>query len=81
LKVLILEKGAALYGEQGVNGVILVTTVRGAQDGGKLTVSVNSVVDFRDNCLRTNDSKNTGQGWFGAHDPFENGSWEEYLMM
>jgi hypothetical protein len=47
LKVLILEKGAALYGEQGVNGVILVTTVRGAQDGGKLTVSVNSVVDFR----------------------------------
>jgi hypothetical protein len=69
-----------LYGEQGVNGVILVTTVRGAQDGGKLTVSVNSVVDFRDNCLRTNDSKKYGQGWFGAHDPFENGSWE-YLMM
>jgi hypothetical protein len=31
-----------------------------------------------DNCLRTNDSKKYGQGWFGAHDPFENGSWEVF---
>jgi hypothetical protein len=69
-----------LYGEQGVNGVILVTTVRGAQDGGKLTVSVNSVVDLRQ--LPTYQRlKKIRTRFFGAHDPFENGSWEKYLMM
>ena len=77
LNVLKGAQGAALYGEQGVNGVIIVNTVRGAQDGGKLTVSVNSVVDFETIAYVPTTQKKYGQGWFGAHDPTENGSWGE----
>jgi TonB-linked SusC/RagA family outer membrane protein len=77
LNVLKGAQGAALYGEQGVNGVIIVTTVRGAQDGGKLAVSVNSVVDFESIAYVPTTQNKYGQGWFGAHDPYENGSWGE----
>ena len=77
LNVLKGAQGAALYGEQGVNGVILVTTVRGAQDGGKLTVSVNSAIDFETIAYVPTTQSKYGQGWFGGHDPYENGSWGE----
>ena len=77
LNVLKGAQGAALYGEQGVNGVILVTTVKGAKDGGKLVVSANSVVDFETVAYVPTTQKKYGQGWFGAHDPYENGSWGE----
>ena len=79
INVLKGAQGAALYGEQGVNGVILVTTVRGSKDDGKLTVSVNSVVDFETIAYVPTTQKKYGQGWFGAHDPIENGSWGELL--
>lgn len=77
LNVLKGAQGAALYGEQGVNGVILVSTVKGAKDGGKLVVSVNSAVDFETVAYVPTTQQKYGQGWFGAHDPTENGSWGE----
>nr|WP_315167266.1 SusC/RagA family TonB-linked outer membrane protein [uncultured Flavobacterium sp.] len=77
LNVLKGAQGAALYGEQGVNGVILVSTVKGAKDGGKLVVSVNSAIDFETVAYVPTTQKKYGQGWFGAHDPTENGSWGE----
>ena len=77
LNVLKGAQGAALYGEQGVNGVIIVSTVKGSKDGGKLTVSVNSVIDFETVAYVPKTQNKYGQGWFGGHDPTENGSWGE----
>jgi hypothetical protein len=68
-----------LYGEQKVCEIDNCSyTVRGAQKWwGKLTESVNSVVDFETIAYVPLLKKKYGQGWFGAHDPFENGSWGE----
>ncbi|NRT10914.1 SusC/RagA family TonB-linked outer membrane protein [Flavobacterium sp. 14A] len=77
LNVLKGAQGAALYGEQGVNGVIIVSTVKGAKQGSKLTVNVNSVIDFESVAYVPTTQSKYGQGWFGAHDPYENGSWGE----
>jgi hypothetical protein len=71
-------QGAALYGEQGVNGVIIVTTVKGKEKG-KITVNVNSAVDFESVSFMPKTQQKYGQGWDGVHYPEENGSWE-FLM-
>ncbi|MCK8141526.1 SusC/RagA family TonB-linked outer membrane protein [Flavobacterium sp. I-SCBP12n] len=67
-------QGAALYGEQGVNGVILVTTVKGKEKG-RITVNVNSAVDFETVAYLPKTQQKYGQGWDGVQDPQENGSW------
>jgi TonB-linked SusC/RagA family outer membrane protein len=67
-------QGAALYGEQGVNGVIIVTTVKG-QEKGKITINVNSAIDFESVSFLPKTQEKYGQGWDGVHYPEENGSW------
>ncbi|OAB27660.1 TonB-linked outer membrane protein, SusC/RagA family [Flavobacterium fryxellicola] len=67
-------QGAALYGEQGVNGVIIVTTVKGKEKG-KITVNVNSAIDFETVSFLPETQQKYGQGWDGVHYPEENGSW------
>ncbi len=78
-------QGGALYGAQGVNGVIIVTTKKGSKTG-KFTFGVNSAVDFESVNFVPQRQMEYGQGW--ATDsgfsgpgvvptfvPFENGSW------
>ncbi|MEQ3690849.1 MAG: SusC/RagA family TonB-linked outer membrane protein [Flavobacterium sp.] len=67
-------QGAALYGEQGVNGVIVVTTKRGTKEG-KLRVSVNSAMDFEEVSFIAQRQRRYGQGWNGTHVSYENGGW------
>jgi len=67
-------QGAALYGEQGVNGVIIVTTKRGSKDA-KLKVSVNSSIDFEEVSFVPQRQQRYGQGWNGEHVSYENGGW------
>jgi TonB-linked SusC/RagA family outer membrane protein len=81
-------QGAALYGAQGVNGVIMVTTKKGSKKG-KFTFGVNSAVDFQNVSFVPQTQREYGQGWAtdipGAEGPglpgsngfvfLENGSW------
>ena len=67
-------QGAALYGSDGVNGVIIVTTKRGTK-GGKMTVNVTSAVDFSSVSYLPQKQLRYGQGWSGRHAVQENGSW------
>jgi len=68
-------QGAALYGEQGVNGVIIATTKRGGVKGDKVSVTLNSSIDFQDIAYLPIRQTRYGQGWFGEHIAIENGSW------
>lgn len=78
-------QGGALYGEQGVNGVIIVTTKRGSKKG-KMTVGFNSSIDFENVLFVPDRQMQYGQGWntdpgfagpgtVPGFVPFENGSW------
>lgn len=67
-------QGAALYGEQGSNGVIIVTTKRGTKNE-KLVVTINSSLDFEEISFLPKRQKKYGQGWDGEHYNDENGSW------
>lgn len=67
-------QGAALYGSQGVNGAIVVTTKKGSGTK-KPRISFNSNIEF-DNVLFTpSRQKAYGQGWYGDRIHVENGSW------
>ena len=66
--------GAALYGSDGSNGVIIVTTKRGAK-GGKPVVSINSSIDFEEVAFVPQRQQRYGQGWSGTHVDYENGAW------
>lgn len=67
-------QGAALYGSQGVNGAIVVTTKKGSGSR-KPRITFNSNVEF-DNVLYTPArQKQYGQGWFGDRVHVENGAW------
>lgn len=68
-------QGAALYGEQGVNGVIIVTTKKGATLGDKVTVTLNSSVDFQSISYVPQRQTRYGQGWNGEWISYENGGW------
>ena len=72
------QQGSALYGEQGSNGVIIVTTKKGSK-GDKLTVSINSSVDFEDISFLPERQSKYGQGWDGTQVSYENGAWGELL--
>ena len=85
------QQGGTLYGEQGVNGVIIITTKRGNK--GKLSVSLNSSVDIQSVSFVPEVQTKYGQGWYGYDfdfpnpsdprnnsehfSPYENGSWGE----
>lgn len=67
-------QGAALYGSQGVNGAIIVTTKKGSGSR-KPRITFNSNVEF-DNVLFTPKRQQLyGQGWYGDRIHVENGSW------
>jgi TonB-linked SusC/RagA family outer membrane protein len=80
------SQGAALYGEQGVNGVIIVTTKKGNKDG-KMSVSINSSIDFSNVAFIPEHQDLYGQGWntdpgfddgtgnLAGFVPWENGAW------
>ncbi|MEO0038670.1 MAG: hypothetical protein RIQ59_1881, partial [Bacteroidota bacterium] len=83
-------QGAALYGAQGVNGVIIVTTKRGTKSE-KFTFGFNSSVDFETVSFVPQTQTEYGQGWANGYafqfpgtdprngniqfSPYENGSW------
>jgi len=68
------QQGAALYGSDGVNGVIIVTTKRGSGKE-KMTVNVTSTIDFTEVAYLPERQTRYGQGWDGQHYSFENGGW------
>ncbi len=57
------QQGAALYGEQGSNGVIIVTTKKGSKSS-KPVISINSSVDFENVSFTPNRQTKYGQGWY-----------------
>jgi TonB-linked SusC/RagA family outer membrane protein len=81
-------QGAALYGQQGVNGVIIVTTKKGSKKD-KFTFGFNSSVDFETVNFVPERQEQYGQGWaadpgfdnpsipgvLSTFVPWENGSW------
>jgi TonB-linked SusC/RagA family outer membrane protein len=67
------SQAAALYGSDGVNGVVLVNTKKGSK--GRMRVTYNGSMDF-ESVLNTPDrQRNYGQGWYGGKINVENGSW------
>ncbi len=69
-------KGAsatALYGSRAANGVIMITTKRGQNDG-KISVVYSGSVTGSEILRTPQTQKNFGQGW-PYWDPAENGSW------
>lgn len=66
--------GAAIYGSQGVNGVVVVTTKKGTASGG-LRVVFNSAVDFESVAFLPKRQRSYGQGWYGDKIHVENGAW------
>ncbi|WP_291274353.1 SusC/RagA family TonB-linked outer membrane protein [Flavobacterium sp.] len=85
------QQGAALYGENGSNGVIIVTTKKGTSKG-KLEVSYNTSIDFQNISFLPKRQTKYGQGWGYGYDflfpnpsdprngqdqfvPYENGAW------
>lgn len=69
------SQGAALYGSDGVNGVLIVTTKKGAAQGQKMTVAINSSIDFTTVAYLPERQTRYGQGWDGQHYSYENGTW------
>ena len=81
-------QGAALYGAQGVNGAIIVTTKKGSKEE-KFKVGVTSSIDFESVNFVPQYQQDYGQGWAddpGFDDPanpgvlstfvpWENGTW------
>jgi len=68
-------QGAALYGAQGADGVIIVTTVRAKK--GKVAINFNSAIDFEEISFVPEKQNTYGQGWDGNWDQYENGGWGE----
>jgi len=67
-------QGAALYGSQGKNGVIVVVTKKGGT-GNKMDVRLTSSVDFETINFVPLRQTTYGQGWFGERYSDENGGW------
>ncbi len=66
-------QGAALYGADGVNGVIMVTTKKGSKNG--LKVTVKSTIDAETVAYLPERQTSYGQGWGNMRIQFENGAW------
>ncbi|HCA08246.1 SusC/RagA family TonB-linked outer membrane protein [Chryseobacterium sp.] len=67
-------QGAALYGSQGVNGALIVTTKKGSGSR-KPRVNFNSNVEFDNVAFTPKRQQKYGQGWYGDRIHVENGSW------
>ncbi len=67
-------QGAALYGSQAGNGVIIVTT-KGGSEKDRIEVQVNSSTDFQVVNFVPQRQNKYGQGWNGDHVTYENGGW------
>ena len=67
--------GAALYGSQGANGVIIVTTKKGNKELNKFNITLNSTVTFEEVSMLPKLQNRFGQGYQGAQDFTENTSW------
>jgi len=67
--------GAALYGSQGGNGVIIVTTKQGTKDGSKFTIDLNSSTTFEEVAFLPQRQDRFGQGWEGELDWTDQGAW------
>ncbi len=70
-------KGAAatnLYGSRAANGVILITTKKGAQNT-DLQVKISSSTSVLEVGRLPHFQERFGQGWSGTYDSKENGSW------
>jgi TonB-linked SusC/RagA family outer membrane protein len=66
--------GAALYGERGATGVIIVTTKKGTKSD-KMTVDINSSVTVEEIDYLPETQNRYGQGWQGDFDWTDQGSW------
>jgi len=70
--------GAALYGSQGSNGAIIVSTKRGTKDG-KMRINVKSSIDFETVAYVPERQTRYGQGWSVVSGfeniTYENGGW------
>ena len=74
-------KGAAasnLYGSRAANGVIMITTKKGAQNT-DLKIDVSSSSAFTEVGRLPHFQTTFGQGWSGTYDSKENGSWGPVL--
>lgn len=67
-------QGAALYGKDGSNGVIMVTTKKGTE-GEKFNVSINSSYDVQQVAFLPERQTRYGAGWDGVYYSYENGGW------
>jgi len=67
--------GAALYGELGSAGVIIVTTKKGSKNNEKFTVEVKSSATFEEIAYLPETQNRYGQGWSGELDWTDQGSW------
>lgn len=69
------SNGAALYGSQGSNGVIIVTTKRGNKDNEKFKVALNTTYTVEKVSMFPKLQNRFGQGYQGAQDFTENTNW------
>ncbi len=71
--------GAALYGSEGSNGVIIVTTKKGTSKGKGFKVNFKSSTDFEKVAYLPERQTRYGQGWASGgqftHFVYENGAW------
>jgi TonB-linked SusC/RagA family outer membrane protein len=69
--------GAALYGQEGSNGVLMVETKSGAgKEKGKVTLTLRSSLDFEDIAFLPKRQDRFGQGWDIGNGVFENVTYE-----
>ncbi|HSI75570.1 MAG TPA: SusC/RagA family TonB-linked outer membrane protein [Lunatimonas sp.] len=64
---------AALYGSEGVNGALMITTKRGTKGNTRVTFS--NTTTFSDAFLLPNAQKEFGQGQNGVYDPLQQEAW------
>lgn len=67
-------QGAAIYGPQGLNGAIILTTKKGSGRK-KVNITLNSNIDFDRVAFVPTRQNLYGQGWDGDRIHVENGSW------
>ena len=69
------SNGAALYGELGSNGVIIVTTKRGNKSNEKFKIALNTTYTVEEVSMFPKLQNRFGQGYQGAQDFTENTNW------
>ena len=67
--------GAALYGQVGGNGVIVVTTKKGTKEEGKFKIDYKSSLTFEKVAFLPERQDRFGQGWEGNLDWTDQGAW------